>query len=414
MYGINTKIGLLKKSMGISLLIASAAASAGGGSAGAGLTPKQELGKILYFDTNLSMNRNQACASCHLPPTFADPANAADPAQAPVSLGSDTSLNGGRNAPTASYAAFSPKFRYDPVDGLFIGGQFWDGRASTLTDQAKGPFLNPVEMAMPNQQAVLNRVADDQGPHYLQYKYLWKVVYDVKLSDLEGDASKVLLPGSKPAIIVDGYYHMLADAIAEFEKSSFFSPFTSKYDYWLAGLARLSAEEQHGMDLYNGKAGCNACHTSDNLVAPDGSLLPPLFTDFTYDNIGVPHNTNPLIDANPADLGLGGRADIAALDPTGGQNGKFKVSTLRNIAVTAPYGHNGFFATLEDIVHFYNTRDVKKEKWPSPEVKENVNTSELGRLGLSPQEEADLVAFLKTLTDGYGAPLPQYQYSPLP
>jgi len=404
---VKSKMGLLKKSLGVTLILASASASAG-------LTPKQELGKLLYFDTNLSMNRNQACASCHLPSAFfIDPANSANPAEAPVSLGSDVSLNGGRNAPTAAYAAFSPVFHFDPVEGLFVGGQFWDGRAATLAEQAKGPFLNPVEMAMPNKQAVLNRVAEDYNPNNKMYKKLWKEVYDVKLTDLEGNANKVLQPGTKEAIVVDSFYNMLAEAIGEFEKSSLFSPFSSKFDYMLLGLASFTAQEQSGMDIFNGKAMCNACHTSDNLVAPDGRLLPPMFTDFTYDNIGLPKNDNPLIAANPADLGLGGRPDIAALDPSGSRDGKFKVSTLRNIEKTAPYGHNGVFSTLEQIVHFYNTRDVDPS-WPAPEVNVNVNHDELGDLKLTPEEEADLVAFLKTLTDGYGDPLPQFQYAPLP
>ena len=117
---------------------------------------------------------------------------------------------------------------------------------------------------------------------------------------------------------------------------------------------------------------------------------------------------------NPVDNGLGARADIAAKDPSGAQIGKFKVMSLRNIAVTAPYGHNGFFATLEQIVHCYNTRDVALEHWPAPEVAQNMNTRELGNLGLTASEEADLVAFLKTLTDGYGEPLNQFAFPPFP
>ena len=130
------------------------------------------------------------------------------------------------------------------------------------------------------------------------------------------------------------------------------------------------------------------------------------------DNIGVPKSTNPLIANNPVDYGLGGRADIAAKDPGGSQLGKFKVSSLRNVAITAPYAHNGYFSSLEQIVHFYNTRD--DGTWPAPEVPTNVNTAELGNLGLNESEEADLVAFLKTLTDGYGAPLNKFPFPPAP
>ena len=125
-------------------------------------------------------------------------------------------------------------------------------------------------------------------------------------------------------------------------------------------------------------------------------MYPPVFTDFTYDNIGVPRNTS--IPGNPTpDIGLGATTSNAV------DNGKHKVMSLRNIAVTAPYAHNGFFATLEEVVHFYNTRDVLSEGWAAPEIKENVNVDELGNLGLTADEEADLVAFMKTLTDNYPA-----------
>jgi cytochrome c peroxidase len=375
--------------IGVSILTNHAMAGSGGISE---MTPKERLGQLLYFDQDLSINKNQACASCHFPPAFVDPANAADPTNNVVSLGSDVTLNGGRNAPSAGYAAFSPFFHWDPVEGLYIGGQFWDGRASTLTDQAKGPFLNPVEMAMPSKDAVLRRIASYKNNNRAWYEKLWKEVYDVKLEQLREPESNVE---------VNALYDMVADAIAAFEKTRIFSPFTSKFDYYLAGKAKLTEQELNGLALFEGKAQCNACHTSDPLVAPDGSMMPPLFTDFTYDNIGVPKSENPLIVDNPVDLGLGGRPDIAAKDPEGAEIGKHKVMSLRNIAVTPPYAHNGFFATLEDIVHFYNTRDVEDEGWPSPEVPQNVNVDELGDLGLTPEEEADIVVFLKTLTDGY-------------
>ncbi len=362
------------------------------------LSEKEALGQLLYFDTNLSINRNQACASCHFPPNFVDPANVADPANAPVSLGSDISLNGGRNAPSAGYAAFSPAFHWNAVDGLYMGGQFWDGRANSLTDQAKGPFLNPVEMAMPGKSAVLQRIAEKANPNFGDYKVLFKAVYGIKIELLNLSNKDI-----KDQLAIDAMYDMVADAIATFEKTPVFSPFSSKFDYYLMGMASLTKEEENGMRIFNGKAGCNACHTSDPLIAPDGSLLPPLFTDFSYDNIGIPKSSNPLIANNADDPGLGGRADIAALDAVA-ERGKFKVMSLRNIAATAPYGHNGFFATLEDIVHFYNTRDVNNV-WGAPEIADNVNSSELGDLKLTAKEEADLVAFLKTLTDGFGAPL---------
>jgi cytochrome c peroxidase len=193
------------------------------------------------------------------------------------------------------------------------------------------------------------------------------------------------------------------------------NPFTSKYDYWLAGMATLTDEEEWGRELFNDplKGNCAACHISE--PGPDGEA--PLFTDFTYDNLGVPRNPeNPFYDMppkwNPAgdawvDEGLGGFLKNAGYeaDVYGPQLGKEKVPTLRNVDLrpspdfVKAYGHNGFFKSLEEIVHFYNTRDV--EMWPPPEVPENVNTEELGNLGLTADEEAAIVAFLRTLSDGY-------------
>lgn len=364
---------------------------------------QERLGELLYFDTDLSINKNQACATCHAPPHFVDPANVADPANSVVSLGSDTTLHGNRNSPSAAYAAFSPFFHWDPVQGLYVGGQFWDGRATTLKEQAKGPFLNPVEMAMPTKKSVLQRIASRDNVNYRRYIHLFNRVYDVDI---------VAASESYDPIVTDAVYDMMADAIAAFEKTGKFNQFSSKFDYYLAGRARLSPKERRGMTLFNGKAKCNACHTSDPLIAPDGKMMPPLFTDFTYDNIGVPKSTNPLIADQPVDYGLGGRPDIAATDPSGAELGKHKVMSLRNIAATPPYGHNGFFTTLKEVVHFYNTRDV--EPWPAPEVPQNVNTEELGNLGLTPKEEDDVVAFLKTLTDGYGPPLNHFAFPPFP
>ena len=184
------------------------------------------------------------------------------------------------------------------------------------------------------------------------------------------------------------------------------------------------------MKLFNGKAKCALCHPSSPQMAADGiGIMPPLFTDYTYDNLGIP--ANPRIAELhgvpvPVDYGLGGRTDIAAIDPvtlangdvvSAAQAGKFKVMSLRNIAATPPYGHNGFFTTLRDMVHFYNTRDaladcatlpapeVGVNCWPAPEVPLNVNENELGDLHLTAAQEDDLVAFLETLTDGYREPL---------
>jgi len=196
---------------------------------------------------------------------------------------------------------------------------------------------------------------------------------------------------------------MIAQSIAAYERSEEVNPFTSKFDYYLQGQVELTAQEALGLSLFNAedKGNCAACHPS--------SGDKPLFTDFTYDNLGVPKNPeNPFYSQpkkiNPdgedwVDLGLGGFLGNSD------QNGKQKVPTLRNVdkrpeeGFVKAYAHNGFFKSLEEIVHFYNTRDV--EAWPDPEVEVHVNTDELGDLGLTAEEEAAIVAFLRTLSDGY-------------
>lgn len=335
------------------------------------LTPEQALGKALFFDTRLSQPAGQACASCHAPQTgFSDPARRA------ISPGIVPGRFGNRNAPSVAYAAFSPEFGFDEKEGIFVGGQFLDGRAATLEEQASGPFTNPLEMANPDMTTVLEKVRT--APYASQFDR----VYGPRALDEENTGIRNLIR-----------------ALTAYERSAELSPFTSRYDAWLAGKAQLTAQELRGLEIYEAedKGNCAACHPSR--PADDGS--PPLFTDFTYDNLGVPPNPdNPFYRQearfNPdgvayVDRGLG----VPTGDPA--RDGKFKVPTLRNIARTGPYMHNGVFETLEEVVDFYNSRDTGD--WPAPEVDANVNREELGDLGLTEQEMADLVAFLHTLTD---------------
>lgn len=373
-------------------------------------TTVQQLGAALYFDQNLSLNSNQSCASCHDPDFgFVDPVNVLN--LSPVSAGSVSELFGGLNAPSAAYAAFSPFFHWNGVDGLFVGGQFWNGRANTLAEQAAGPFLNPVEMAMPDKWSVVDRLrvsATSGGPDYTT------MFADVYGLDLDAIAPYVDGATAPPGVLE--VYDRMAKAIAEFEKTELFTKFDSKFDYYLAGMVQLSKQEDKGLKLFNAQGKCALCHLPTPTLAPDGvSLIPPLFSDFTYDNLGVPQNV--LIPGQPINAGLGARTDIASIDPAGLQIGKHKVMTLRNIALTPPYAHNGVFATLEHIVHFYNTRDALPPCvnpadntnpgfgltcWPAPEVPQNVNQAELGNLRLTAAQEADIVAFLNTLSDGWG------------
>ncbi|MBL4607373.1 MAG: c-type cytochrome [Pseudomonadales bacterium] len=333
------------------------------------------LGKALFFDENLSEPAGQSCASCHSPKfAFTDPDK-----QPAVSAGAHPDRFVSRNSPTVMYSRFTPPLHFDEEEGLWIGGLFLDGRAATLEDQAKLPFLGAMEMANPDAETVVNKV------NRAAYAPLFKALYGEDIFDT-GEAA----------------FDKIAQAIAAFERTQQFSPFRSKYDYFLAGIITLSAQEQLGLEIFEAeeKGNCAACHpaqASDNGQAP-------LFTDFSYDNIGIAKNANnPFLsqdrEFNPegenfVDIGLGATVE----DPA--ENGKFRVPTLRNVGITGPYMHNGIFTTLKEVVEFYNTRDTDK-RWGEAEVPSTVNHDELGALQLSEEEVDALVAFLETLTDGY-------------
>lgn len=323
------------------------------------------LGRALYFDPALSRPAGKACASCHAPQAgYSDPNHARA-----TSAGAVAGTSGARNAPSAAYARFSPPFHYDPRVKSYVGGAFWDGRGVDLEDQAQGPLLDPHEMNQKDAAAVVAVVK--RRP----YAGLFREAFG---EGALGDAARGL--------------RAVTRAVAAFERSPALASFSSKYDAFLRGEATLSEKERKGLALFEDprKGNCASCHPSR--PQPDGS--PPLFTDFGYDNLGIPKE--PHTAGRGVDLGLGGRLSLPSED------GKFKAPTLRNVALTAPYGHNGYFATLKDVVHFYNTRDVAS--WPAPEVSATVNHRDLGNLHLTAREEDCLVAFLGTLSDGFSAP----------
>ena len=338
----------------------------------ASFTDLQWLGKQLFFDRNLSRPPGQACAGCHDPAAgWADPDKGS-----PTSKGNTPGLVGDRNSPSAAYASFSPDFHYDATRATYVGGQYWDGRAKNLADQAKGPILNPLEMNEANKQSVIDAVK--AAPYAGLFKKVW---------------------GANVFEDAETAYDHLGASIAEYEKTSEVNSFSSKYDDVLRGAAILTDGEKRGLELFNGNARCSKCHTS----AADRATGKVLFTDFSYDNVGVPKNPESKFYTlaakyNPAgktfvDLGLGGQLKKPS------ENGKFKVPSLRNIALTAPYTHNGYLMTIKDVVRFYNTRDVASAGWLAPEVAENVNQREMGNLKLTESEIEDIVAFLNTLTD---------------
>jgi cytochrome c peroxidase len=371
------------------------------------LTPVEQLGKSIYFD-KISVPNTMSCADCHAPEFGFTGSNSGKNLLFGIYNGAVRYRFGNRKPPSAAYATFSPKFHYDETEGLFIGGNFWDGRATgadfsnPAAEQAIGPFLNPVEQNMPDKKSVLQHIKNSK------YYSLWIDVY----GPMTGD--------------IDLNYKNVGEAIAAYEASAEVNQFSSKYDYYLKGLAKLTREEAMGLELFNnvedGGGKCAGCHISE--PGPDG--VPPLFTDFTFDNLGTPKNPhNPfykmdkvyLPNGNPInplgamwiDPGLGGflasSPDPAWQAMAADNMGKHKVPTLRNVdkrpgkGNIKAYMHNGVFKSLKEVVHFYNTRDIGK--WPPPEVAETVNHEELGNLGLTDAEENAIVAFLKTLSDGY-------------
>lgn len=355
------------------------------------LESREALGEALFFDTNLSKNRTQACASCHMPAAgFVDTRETA--AGQAVSLGDDGESLGDRNTPTASYARFSPQF-HRTAAGDYVGGLFLDGRAATLEDQAGGPPLNPIEMAMPDKAAVVARLKENAA--YVEA--FARLFAPAVLDDAEA-----------------GYAAMTA-SIAAFERTSFFAPFDSKYDRALRGEATLTDEEELGRTLFFSRqfANCSHCH----LVEPGRLRSDETFSAYEFHNIGVPANQAArAVNGVPAGHVDRGLAQNPAVTDPGPETGKFKVPGLRNVAVTGPYMHNGVFKDLRTVVLFYNKYNTHNparlinpetgQPFAPPEVDANISLEKL-QIGpaLDDRRIDALVAFLKTLTDRRYEPL---------
>lgn len=417
----------------LSLAVVSTLALLAAGSAH-GLTPLERVGKELFFDNISRPSRSMSCASCHSLSTGGVGPVAGFNLKGSVYPGADHRRFGNRKPPATTYSAFAPVFYYDVVLGEFRGGAFWDGRATgerlgnPAADQALGPWLNPVEQNMSSKEAVCLEVKR------AKYVELFEEVW--------GPGSLDCSPGG-----VEATYDRFGLSIAAYEGSEEQSPFDSRFDeYWRACLAAgndpeacgTAVGEKAALDPWNvltqmewdgliefGEY-CSACHDS---TTPGPGGTPPLFTNFTFANIGVPKNPdNPFYDMdrvylddgtpiNPlgaewVDLGLGAfldsRPEYAHLARE--NDGKFRVPTVRNVDKRPGFGfkksymHNGALKSLEEIVHFYNTRDVAAEGWAPPEVDRNVSRIvlegvPLGNLELDAYAEAATVAFLKTLTD---------------
>ncbi len=342
-----------------------------------------ELGEALFHDTNLSRTRTQSCASCHDPArAFSEPVTGR--VGGAVSTSADGTQLGARNAPPLTYAALVPPLHRD-AEGNPAGGLFHDGRVDDLATQAGQPMLNPLEMQMPDAASVVARVREN--PRYVQAS---RELVDV---DLAG--------------AVDLAFASIGQALAAFERSPAFLAFDSRYDRALRGELELSDEEQRGRDLFfSALTNCSRCHLLD---AVQRSASEP-FTTHRYFNVGTPpnHAVRAINGYLPHAIDAGLAANPAIADVA--YSGRFRVPTLRNVAVTGPYMHNGVFRELSTVVFFYNQYQGRSaafrvnpetgEPWHAPEVPQTIDAE---RLREGQPMEADrialIVAFLRALTD---------------
>jgi len=432
----------------------------------------QTLGKLLLFDKQLSVNRNEACTFCHMPDvdftgpisllnmtTVAYPGSVRDATADPAH-----SRYGHRKPQSYTYAPYYPVLQYNETQGDFYGGNFWDLRATGVylqnpaAEQAQDPPIDPNEMGLPDTACVVRRLS--QSPYRSFFEGVWgqqafTISWPPDVDQVCGRPGPPSADDSLPVHLsqVDrgrsnATYDQFGLAITAYEAAPDISPFSSKFDYALANPDQqvLTPDERVGWDLFRGKAKCNTCHL-DGTESRAGKISPrdvgskaPLFTDFTSSNLGVPRNASiPYFSEskpdeygytpNPAgsafvDKGVGDFLRNLALNPNSDWarlaprfDGKFQVSTLRNVDrrpradFVKAYMHNGYFKSLKEVVHFYNTRDTlrrcqqddpgeKTACWPAPEFPGNLDTT-IGKLGLTNDQEEQLVAFLKTLTDGY-------------
>lgn len=349
-----------------------------------GFDSVEDLGRALFFDTNFSKNRTQACATCHSPQhAFSDPRkNASGNA---VSLGDDGHSLGDRNTPTLSYIGFNPEFSHTKED-KYVGGFFLDGREKNLVDQAKKPVLDPIEMAMPDITEVVKRIQENST-----YVNAFKKFYGEEIFRTQ-----------------DSAYHAMAESIAAFEKTKFFASFDSKYDRHLRGEYEMTEQEELGMTLFFSQqfSNCNICHQ----LKPTPHRMEETFSNYEYHNIGTPENSyaRAVNGIGPGHVDRGLLQNPEVHDPK--QAGKFKVPSLRNVAVTAPYMHNGVFENLRTVVLFYNKYNSRSPKrqinpetgkpWRAPEVTANISLKELETGPALDDRRIDaLVAFMQTLTD---------------
>jgi cytochrome c peroxidase len=395
------------------------------------LSAVARLGQKMFFDPSLSGSGRMSCATCHNPGYAYAQANSL----AAQLGGPDMKQQGDRAVPSLTYLERTPRFvirpdtAFDPEDGgatkaarprvvsfpavelpnyphgmnidqaVPKGGMDWDGRAATLLDQPSGPLFDPREMANRNGRVLLaklkaapyaNELVAVFGPEVLRSP-------DLGLANVNLALTRFLT-----------------------EDHSFHA-YNSKFDYYLAGRAQLSAQELRGQKLFDDpkKGNCAACH----LDKPTKNRLAPVFTDYEFEALAAPRNRKLTVNRDPKFFDEGA-CGPARKDLANAQNfcGLFKTPTLRNVATRQVFFHNGAFHSLEDVVRFYVERETRPEKWyphkadgtvemyddlpPSHRVNVDVSDAPFNghrgdRPALNDQEIKDVVAFLKTLTDDY-------------
>jgi cytochrome c peroxidase len=381
----------------VSLLMACGGNGAGTESGGS-LSEAALLGQAIFKDEALSASGLMSCATCHDPDR-----GHASPFDSPVAFGGvnfvkdqaltdkSAAASGLRLPPAIRYLKFNTAFGFDAA-GTPSGGFFWDGRVNTLAEQAKKPFLGANEMANVSPQAVIDRLRG--RPYAARFKQVFG-------QDIFDDAAAA--------------FDRVAFALERYQQEDVeFAPFTSKFDAVNAGKAVFTAAELRGLTWFNrvDKGNCAACHPSTRT----GNAPAALFTDFSYDSLGVPRNADIVANVTGFyDQGLCGpvRSDVQARQDL---CGKFKVPSLRNVGSRKRFFHNGRFDNLNDVVRFYVTRDITPAVWYPGVLYDDLPASLRGNVNvtegpynrgpgqapaLTATEIDDLVAFLKTLTDGY-------------
>jgi cytochrome c peroxidase len=318
-----------------------------------------DIGKRIFLDQRLSEPPGMSCATCHDPKHAFVDLRAVPPGARPGSVGT-------RNTPTLMYAALiRPRVKEQivkapgEVEMAWEGGLFLDGRARNLFEQVQGPLFSSHEMNLPDAAELSKRL---------------------RKSDYAGSFKAWV--GEETWTDDRALNESAFRALAEFLKEPLFRPFDARIDDFLSGdESALNAQEKRGLEVFKGPGKCADCHLLEPVDWPQA-----LLSDYGYDNLGVP-------PAGKSDPGLGGITGEAS------EIGQFRAPTLRNVALTGPYMHNGSIATLREVMDFYNKRDLEPQKWGKTDHPETVNREDLGDLKLTDEQVSDLTALMDAFTD---------------